>query len=81
MQNRAAIFPQAEKYVMAYLTAQFLFLLFINDLLLNIRGAKVVLFADGTNLLITGKDECFLQQKLTKVMRDAETWFQKVILS
>jgi hypothetical protein len=32
------------------------FLLFINDLLLNIQGAKLVLFADDTNLLITEKD-------------------------
>jgi hypothetical protein len=37
----------------------------------------VVLFADDTNLLITGKDECFLQQKITEVMRQVETWFQK----
>jgi hypothetical protein len=37
----------------------------------------VVLFADDTNLLITGKDECFLQQKITKVRCEVETWFQK----
>jgi hypothetical protein len=37
----------------------------------------VVLFADDTNLLITGKDECVLQHKITKVMREVETWFQK----
>jgi hypothetical protein len=54
-----------------------LFLLFINDLPLNIRGAEVVLFVDYTNLLITGEDECFLQQKITEVMHDVETWFQK----
>jgi hypothetical protein len=39
--------------------------------------AKVLLFADDTNLLTAGKDECFLQQKLTKVMHDVETWFEK----
>jgi hypothetical protein len=54
-----------------------LYLLFINDLPLNIRGAKVVLCADDTNLLITGKDECVLQHKITKVMREVETWLQK----
>jgi hypothetical protein len=32
-----------------------LFLLFINDLLLNIQGAELV-FVYDTNLLITGKD-------------------------
>jgi hypothetical protein len=54
-----------------------LFILFINDLPLNIQGTKVVLFADDTSLLITGKDECFLQQKITKVMREVETWFRR----
>jgi hypothetical protein len=49
-----------------------LFLLFINDLPLNIQGAKLVLFADDTNLLITGKDERFLQHKITKVMNEVD---------
>jgi hypothetical protein len=65
---------------MAYLRAQFCGLsssYFIKDLPLNIRGAKVLLFADDINLLITGKDECLLQQKITKVMREVESWFQK----
>jgi hypothetical protein len=34
----------------------FLFLLYINDLTENVQGAKLVLFADGTNWLNTGKD-------------------------
>jgi len=33
-----------------------LFLLYSNDLSLNNQGAKLVLFADDTNLLITKKD-------------------------
>jgi hypothetical protein len=33
-----------------------LFLLYINDLTENVQGSKLVLFADDTNLLITGKD-------------------------
>jgi hypothetical protein len=55
----------------------FLFLLFINDLPLNIQGAKLVLFADNTSLLTTGKDECVLQHKVTKVVTEVETRFQK----
>jgi hypothetical protein len=54
-----------------------LFLLFVNDLLLNIQEAKLVLFVDDTNLLINGKYECVLQHNITKVMREVETWFQK----
>jgi hypothetical protein len=34
-----------------------LFLLYINDLTENVRGAKLVLFADDTNLLIMGSDD------------------------
>jgi hypothetical protein len=33
-----------------------LFLLFINDLIENVQGAKLVLLADDTNLLLTEKD-------------------------
>jgi hypothetical protein len=44
-----------------------LFLLYINDLTENVQGAKVVLFADDTNLLITGKDEFDLQCKIIYV--------------
>jgi hypothetical protein len=33
-----------------------LFLLFINHLTENVHRSKLVLFADDTNLLITGKD-------------------------
>ncbi|GFG35000.1 hypothetical protein Cfor_01104 [Coptotermes formosanus] len=54
-----------------------LFLLFINDRPLNIQVTKLVLFADDTNLLITGKDERFLQHTVTKVMNDVETWFKE----
>jgi hypothetical protein len=54
-----------------------LFLLYVNDLPLNIQGAKLVLSVDDTNLLITRKDECVLQHKIINVMREIETWFQK----
>jgi hypothetical protein len=50
---------------------------FVLTVLLNIQEAKLVLFADDTNLSITGKDECVLQHKIAKVMTEVETWFQK----
>jgi hypothetical protein len=54
-----------------------LFLLYINDITENVQGAKMVLFADGTNLLITGKDEFEHQCKIINVIREFKIWFQK----
>jgi hypothetical protein len=53
------------------------FLLYINDLTENIQGAKLDLFANDTNLLITGKDEIDLQYKIINIMKQLEIWFQK----
>jgi dsDNA-binding SOS-regulon protein len=53
-----------------------LFLLYINDLTENVQGAKLVLYADNTNVLITGKDEVDLQNKIMKTMKELQTWFQ-----
>jgi hypothetical protein len=39
-------------------------------------GSKLVLFADGTSLLITGEDEFDLNHKIN-VMRVSEMWFKK----
>jgi retron-type reverse transcriptase len=52
-----------------------LFLLYINDITENVQGAKMVLFADDTNLLITGKDEFDLPHKIIKVMKGLEIWY------
>ena len=41
-----------------------LFVLYINDLPLNIHGADLVTFADGINVLITDSDICALQRKI-----------------
>jgi hypothetical protein len=53
-----------------------LFLLYINDLTENVLGTKLVLYAEDTNLLITGKDEDDLQCKIMETMKELETWFQ-----
>jgi hypothetical protein len=52
-----------------------LFLLYINDLPLNIREARVVLFADDTNILVTAENGQSLQQKIEKVMVELQGWF------
>jgi len=39
------------------------FLLYLNDLPLNIHGANLVMFADDINVLITDSDVCALQRK------------------
>jgi hypothetical protein len=49
-----------------------LFLLYINDIIENVQGAKIVLFANDTNLLIAGKDEFDLQHKIINIMKDLE---------
>jgi sarcosine oxidase/L-pipecolate oxidase len=49
-------------------------LVYINDLPLNIHEAKLVLYADDTNILVTGNDEA-LQAKLSSVMKQLEVWF------
>ena len=54
-----------------------LFLLYINDILLNNQAVKLVLFADDTNILVVGKNEDALQQKVLYVMKELEIWFQK----
>jgi hypothetical protein len=54
-----------------------LFLLYISDLLLNIQGARLVLFTDDTSLLVTGKVESDLQHKIKNIMEDLEIWFYK----
>ena len=54
-----------------------LFLLYINDLPVNIQGEKLVLFADNINLLVTEKDESALQHKVKNVIMELESWFYK----
>jgi len=50
-----------------------LFLLYINDLPLNIYGANLVMFADDINVLITDSDVGELQNKTDRVIAELET--------
>ena len=54
-----------------------LFLIYINDLPLNIQGAKWILYADGTNGLVIDRNKEALQTKLSLVMKQLEIWFLK----
>ena len=50
-----------------------LFLLYINDLPLNVLDPNIVLFADDTNILISGDNLNIVQSRLNKVMQEIET--------
>jgi hypothetical protein len=52
-----------------------LFLLFINDLPLNIKDVRTVLFTDDKNILVTAEKGENLQQKKNKVMSELYGWF------
>jgi len=54
-----------------------LFLLYINDLPVNIHEANLVTFADGINVLISDSDERLLQTKIDRVVAELETWFNR----
>jgi len=54
-----------------------LFLIYINDLPLNIQGAKLILYADDMNVLVVDRNEEALQTKLYLVMKQLENWFLK----
>jgi hypothetical protein len=52
-----------------------LFLLFINDLPRVIHNAEVVLFADDTNILITGTNILLLNENIQNVKNQLQNWF------
>ena len=51
-----------------------LFLLYINDLPSQIKEAKLVLYADDTNILGSGKNEEELQTRLSVITKQLERW-------
>ena len=54
-----------------------LFLLYTNDLPLNVHDVNLVMFADDVNVLITATDGDALQIKVDQVMIDIESWFHR----
>ena len=53
-----------------------LFLLYINDLHLNITGWKIRLIANDINILVSGDIIKKLQYKINRVMNELQTWFK-----
>jgi hypothetical protein len=53
------------------------FLLYINDLPINIHDAKLVMFADDINVLLSDSDSRLLQIKIGYVVAELETWFKR----
>jgi hypothetical protein len=54
-----------------------LFLLYINDLPVNIHEANLFMFAIDINVLISDSDERLLQTKIDRVVAELETWFNR----
>jgi len=54
-----------------------LFSKYINDLPLNIQRAKLIQYADDTNVLVFERNEEALQTKLSLVMKQLENLFLK----
>jgi hypothetical protein len=51
--------------------------MYINDLALNIQGAKLILYADDMNVLVVERNDEALQTKLSLVVKQLENWFLK----
>jgi hypothetical protein len=52
-----------------------LFLLYINDLPINIQGARTTLFADDTNIQIEATNANILNEKIKEIMEQPSSWF------
>ena len=52
-----------------------LFLIYINDLPLKIKGVKLILYVDDTNILTFDKNQETLQTKASLAMKQLENWF------
>ena len=52
-----------------------LFLLYINELPLNIQDAKLALLADDINIYILDKNIGAIQERLNRFMKQFKTWF------
>jgi hypothetical protein len=54
-----------------------LFLLYINDLPVNVHDAKLVMFADDISVLISDSDTSELQIKIDRVVTELEIWLNR----
>jgi hypothetical protein len=56
------------------------FLLYINELPLNILDAKLFLFADDINIIIMDKNIDALKARLNRLIKQFENWFSNNII-
>ena len=54
-----------------------MFLLYINDLPVNVHDAKLIMFADDISVLISDSDARELQNKIDRVVTEFETWLNR----
>jgi phage antirepressor YoqD-like protein len=54
-----------------------LFLLYINDLHINVHDAKLVMFADDISVLISDNNARELQNKIDRAVTELETWLNR----
>lgn len=54
-----------------------LFIIFINDLPISVNYGKVIMFADDTNIIVTGKNKTDLLNKVNTTLKEIENWFIK----
>jgi hypothetical protein len=54
-----------------------LFLLYINNVPVNVHNAKLVLSADDISVLISDSDTSELQIKIDRVVTELETWLNR----
>jgi len=57
------------EYHRAQFWAPFIFNIYINDLPLSIQGTKLILYADGMNVLVVDRSQEALKTKLSLVMK------------
>jgi hypothetical protein len=53
------------------------FLLYVNDLPVNVHNAKLVVFAHDVSVLISDSDARELQNKIDRVVMELETWLNR----
>jgi retron-type reverse transcriptase len=76
-QNRYLSTPRERSYSVPQgsTLGPILFLLYINYLHRHVQEAKMVLYADDTNILVADKDEHELKLKIVSLMKHLEIWF------
>ena len=53
-----------------------LFLLYMNDLPININTGKIISYADDTDIIVCGTDETDVVNNLNICLKDVTTWFK-----